>query len=76
MPIKYILPTFSYTITQNSSPFHVIITSSSNKLHASMNNHFKCSIEFNHTPSIQRLWHEIHISSILFSVQQRIQGRT
>ena len=33
--------------------FYAIITSSSNKLHASMNNHFKYSIEFNHTPSIQ-----------------------
>ena len=40
MPIKYILPLFSYVFTQNSSPFHAIITSSSNMLHASsMNNH-------------------------------------
>ena len=35
-------------------PFHAITTSSSNMLRASsMNNHFKCSIEFNHTSSIQ-----------------------
>ena len=34
--------------------FHAIITSTSNKLHASMNNYFKCSIEFNHTSSIQQ----------------------
>jgi hypothetical protein len=41
MPIKYILPIFSYAFTQNSSPFHAIITSSNNMLHASsMNNHF------------------------------------
>ena len=36
-------------------PFHAIITSSSNKLHASMNNHFKCSIEFNRTPNISMI---------------------
>jgi hypothetical protein len=48
MPIKYILPKFSYAFTRNSSSFYAIITSSSNnKLHASMNNHFKCSIVFN-----------------------------
>ena len=57
-------------------PFHAIITLSSNKLHASMNNHFKCSIELKHTSSIQWLWHKILISSILFSVQQQIQDRT
>jgi hypothetical protein len=52
-------------------PFRAITTSSSNMLHASsMNKHFKCSIEFNHTSSIQWLWHEIHISNILFNVQQ------
>ena len=48
-------------------PFHAVITSSSNKLYASINNHFKCFIEFNHTSSIQGLWHEIHISSILYN---------
>jgi len=59
------------------SPFHVIITLNSNMLHASsMINHFKCSKEFNHTFSIQWLWHEIHMSCVLFSVEQHIWGRT
>jgi hypothetical protein len=58
-------------------PFHAIITSSSNMLHASsMINHFKYSIEFNHTSSIQWLWHEIHMSHVLFNAEQHIWGRT
>ena len=58
-------------------PFHAIITSSSNMLYASsMINHFKCSIEFNHTSSIQWLWHEIHMSHVLFNAEQHIWGRT
>ena len=54
MPTKYLLSTFSYALLKIPPPFHAIITSSSNMLHASsMINHFKCSIEFNHTSSIQ-----------------------
>ena len=47
-------PYFLMPLLEIPPPFHAIITSSSNMLHASsMINHYKYFIEFNHTSSIQ-----------------------